>query len=102
MELDILITEQNKINFAPKNIYEEVIQNVKTICTTTKYSVPLDRRFGINADFLDRPAPKARAMLQAEIISAIREYEPRCKVKKIIIDENLDGKLNMKLRIEIK
>ena len=40
-------------------------------------------------------------MLQAEIISAIREYEPRCKVKKVTIEENLDGKLNIKLRIEI-
>ena len=101
MELDILTNEQNKINFAPKNIFEEIIQNVRTICKTVKYSVPLDREFGIDANFLDKPIPKARAMLQAEIISAIREYEPRCKVKKISINENLDGELNMKLRIEI-
>ncbi|MBQ3645105.1 MAG: GPW/gp25 family protein [Synergistaceae bacterium] len=101
MELDILTNEQDKINFAPKNIFEEIIQNIRTICKTVKYSVPLDRGFGVDAIFLDKPTPKACAMLQAEIISAIREYEPRCKVKKVTIEENLDGKLNIKLRIEI-
>ena len=49
MEIDILTAELGKINFAPSNIYEEVAQNVKTICTTPKYSVPLDRKFGVDA-----------------------------------------------------
>jgi len=40
MELDILTMEQGEVNFAPKNVYEEIAQNVKTICTTPKYSVP--------------------------------------------------------------
>ena len=101
MELDILTMEQGEINFAPKNVYEEIAQNVKTICTTPKYSVPLDREFGVDADFLDRPTPKAKAQIQTEIIQAIRKYEPRCKVVKIIFDEDLDGKLSVKVRIAI-
>ena len=101
MELDILLTNQDKIIFSPRNIYEEIAQNVRTICTTLKYSVPLDRNFGVDADFLDRPTPKARAKIQTEIIQAVRKYEPRCKVVKIGFQESLDGELTLKVRIAI-
>ena len=36
------------IDFAPKNVVEEVVQNVRTIITTIKYSIPMDREFGID------------------------------------------------------
>ena len=101
MELDILTAEQNKISFAPRNIYEEIAQNVRTIIMTPKYSVPLDRQFGVDADFLDKPTPKAITQIKAEIFQAVRKYEPRCKVTKISFDGNMDGKLNMKVRIAI-
>lgn len=101
MEIDILTAELSEVNFAPSNIYEEVAQNVKIICTTSKYSVPMDRNFGVDANFLDLPTPKAMAQIQAEIIQAIRKYEPRCKVKKINFEGNIDGKLNLKVRIAI-
>ena len=101
MEIDILATEMNEINFAPRNEVEEIIQNVKTICTTPKYSVPLDREFGINVDALDMPTPKAQAMIQAEIIQAVKKFEPRCRVKKVSFEEDLDGHLNYVVRIAI-
>lgn len=101
MELDILISDFQEINFAPDNVVEEVVQNVKTICSTPKYSVPMDRTFGIDAEMLDKPTPKAMAALQAEIIQAIRKYEPRCKVKKVSFEGDMDGKLAVKVRIVI-
>ena len=100
MEVDVLAVQQ-EINFAPSNIYEEVMQNVRTICTTPKYSVPMDRLFGVDAVMVDRPTPKAMAEIQAEIIQAIRKYEPRCKVKKVMFDGDIDGKLYVILRILI-
>lgn len=100
MEIDIDVS-QEEINFAPQNIIDEVAQNVRTIITTPKYSVPMDRLFGINAEIVDRPTPKAVAEMQAEIIQAVRKYEPRCKVKKISFDGSIDGKLMAKVRIEI-
>lgn len=101
MELEISTSETNSINFAPSNIYEEVAQNVKYICATRKFSVPMDRNFGVDADFLDFPTPKAMASIQAEMIRAIRKYEPRCKVKKISFESDIDGKLTAKVRIEV-
>lgn len=100
MELDILMSE-NHVNFSPANVYEEIAQNVRIICTTPKYSVPMDRSFGVDANFIDRPTPKAMAQIQAEIIQAVRKYEPRCKVKKVIFDGDNDGKLSVKVRVEI-
>ncbi len=100
MELDVSLMPE-EINFAPANVIEEVVQNVRTICTTSKYSVPMDRLFGVDAVMLDRPTPRAMAAMQAEIVQAIRKYEPRCKVKRVSFDGDLDGRLNVKVRIEI-
>lgn len=101
MEIDILTASAEEINFAPATEAEEIAQNVRTIITTPKYSVPMDRLFGIDAEIVDRPTPKAMAQLQAEIIQVVRKYEPRCKVKKVIFEGNDDGKLNVKVRVEI-
>ena len=100
MEVEVLAS-QEEINFAPANLVEEVAQNVRTICTTSKYSVPMDRLFGVDATVIDRPTPKAVALIQAELIQAIRKYEPRCRVKKVSFDGDLDGKLTARVRIEI-
>ncbi|WP_295163446.1 GPW/gp25 family protein [Selenomonas sp. F0473] len=68
------------INFAPQNVLEEVIQNVRTILTTRRGSVPLDRDFGMNTDFVDQPVSRVRAILLTEIIETVERYEPRVKV----------------------
>ncbi|MBR0151069.1 MAG: GPW/gp25 family protein [Synergistaceae bacterium] len=100
MEVDVLLSG-GEINFAPANVIEEVVQNVRTICATPKYSVPMDRLFGINGTIVDRPTPKAIAEIQAEIIQAIRKYEPRCRVKRVTFDADIDGKLVATVRIRI-
>jgi len=100
MELDVT-GRLEQIDFAPVNVVVEIMQNVRTIFTTMKYSVPLDRLFGVNATMLDRPMPKAMAALQAEIIAAIHKYEPRCRVTKVSFDGDLDGRLVPKVRIKI-
>ena len=100
MEIDILVANYD-INFAPSTTLEEIAQNVRTICTTPKYSVPMDRLFGIDTEIIDRPTPKAMAQIQAEIIQAVRKYEPRCKVKKVTFEGDDEGKLNVKVRVEI-
>ncbi|MBQ3653689.1 MAG: hypothetical protein II954_04655 [Synergistaceae bacterium] len=71
MEIEVLAS-QKEINFAPETVIEEVAQNVRTICATPKYSVPMDRLFGVDAVIVDRPTPKAIAELQAELIQAVR------------------------------
>ncbi|MDR3280931.1 MAG: hypothetical protein LBT23_10495 [Synergistaceae bacterium] len=68
------------INFAP-GAAEEILQNVRTLLATTKYTVPLDRALGIDAAFLDRAAPDAMARLRVVISEEIARSEPRAKVR---------------------
>jgi len=97
-----LISDVSKINFSPDTIEEEVLQNVKTILTTVKYSVPLDREFGISATMLDDPMPVAQAKLSAEIVMAIRRWEPRARVVEVKYEgDGMDGILRPKVRLEI-
>lgn len=100
MTIEITATLE-RINFAPSTLQEEVIQNIKTLLTTMKYTVPLDRNFGIMANAVDEPMPVAMAKLSSDIIDAINQYEPRCRVTQIFFDGDDDGKLTPRVRIEI-
>ena len=91
----------NGIDFAPKNEFTEIIQNVRCIMQTTKYSVPLDRSFGVDAAYVDKPMPVAQAMLADEIISAIQKYESRVTVDSISFTATIDGILVPKVQVMI-
>lgn len=101
MEFDIT-AKLGKVNFSPANEIEEIIQNVKTILTTIKGAVVLDRNFGINADILDLPIPVMQAKLSVEIIESIEKYEPRVKVVKVIYDgDGKEGVIYPKVRVKL-
>lgn len=75
--------DETKINLNPQTEIEEIMQNINTLLITPKNSVPLDRAFGIDMSFLDRPPLQARAAISAEVYQAIQKYEPRVKVEKV-------------------
>lgn len=81
-EYEVLISPA-VINFSPSSELEEILQNVRIICSTPKYSVPMDRELGVDADFLDQPMNTVGAKYKAEIIQAVRRFEPRARVTRI-------------------
>ncbi len=89
----IKMNETQKIDFAPASVVEEVIQNVRTIVTTIKYSIPLDREFGIDGEVVDLPINVAKAKLTNEIFRAIRRYEPRAVIESIAFQGEETGRL---------
>ena len=89
----IQMNETPQIDFAPASVVEEVIQNVRTIITTIKYSIPLDRGFGIDGDVVDLPINVAQAKLTNEIFRAIRRYEPRAVIESIAFKGEDTGRL---------
>lgn len=100
-EVDITATLEG-VDFAPASEAAEIIQNVKTILSTRRYDVPLDREFGLSADLVDQPLPRVKAKLTTEIISAIRKYEPRAAVTRVTFSaEGMDGVLKPQVRIKI-
>lgn len=82
---------------------EEILQNVATILSTPKGSVPLDREFGVDVSFLDRPVQVAKVMMLSAVTEAIEEFEPRAKVERVTvaIDETEPGRLIPTVEVSI-
>jgi len=81
----------------------EVMQNVRTIISTRKGTVPLDREFGISFDFLDSPIDRVRAMAEQEIFLALRRYEPRAVLKQISWNaEPIAGRVFPRVSIDVR
>ncbi len=99
--MNYLVEAGGGINFAPATEIEEILQNLRTIISTTKWSVPLDRDFGLSADYADAPMAQAQAELAAEIITAIKTYEPRVTVETISFTAKDDGTLSPRIEVSI-
>lgn len=100
----VVSTLDGEISFSPSSTTQEIIQNVRTIITTTKGSVPLDRDFGIDNTVIDKPLPIAQALISRDIVAAVKKYEPRATVKKVEFTDGsgaIDGILRPIVRIEI-
>lgn len=80
------------INWSPTPA-EEVVQNVQTLLVTAPGSVPLARAMGTPQDVIDQPQSAVGARLQADVIRAVRTYEPRVAVRAVRLSADSDGKL---------
>lgn len=98
----IEVTAGVPINWGPENTIEEVTQNVATLLSTVRYSVPYDRTLGLNPDYLDDTTQITKAKLTADIFKLIREREPRAEVKEIIFQQDdIQGLLIPTVRMAI-
>lgn len=93
-EFNVTAIKEN-VDFFPATMEAEVIQNVRTILRTRKGSVPLDRKKGLDWNFMDKPLPVAQAALSTDVIQQVNKYEPRAKVLRVGFDESQadDGRL---------
>lgn len=95
-------TNLAEVNFSPPDEATEIIQNVKTILSTLKGTVPMDREFGISGEIIDLPISAAQAQMTAEIVDAVNKYEPRAQVVSVNYeDTETDGNVVAKVRLKI-
>jgi hypothetical protein len=102
MSFTVDTTEEQLINIDPQTVYEEVIQNVWFLLSSVEYDIPLNRAFGLNATYIDKPIETAKALLTADLYDKIAEYEPRAEI--VSIDFTVDyesGKLKPKVEVEV-
>ncbi len=83
MDYIIDTTKENEINLAPATVYEEVIQNLYFLYSSTEHDVPLDRELGLDGTYIDRPIETAKALITADIYDKTEEYEPRAEIVSI-------------------
>ena len=76
-------TTQNYIIFAPANVVEEVLQNVRMILATIMTEVRYFNEFALDGSLLDKPLNLVQGQLTANAIRAIQKYETRFDVQEI-------------------
>lgn len=62
---------------------EEVIRNLRILFTTPVGTVPYDRDFGINIDFIDEPTTIAQGRMMVEYKEKAQIYEPRAIIQSV-------------------
>lgn len=72
-----------KIDLAPANEHQEVLQNVAVILDTIQGSCPMFRDFGLSGSLYGRPQNVVENMLVGYLYDQIEEFEPRAVVSDI-------------------
>lgn len=73
---------------------EDILRCLQTLYSTRKGSQPLDRDFGLDWSFIDKPLPAAQQEYAFEVIKQTRIYEQRVDVKEVVYEFNeLNGKM---------
>jgi phage baseplate assembly protein W len=86
----------------PQTEIEEIVQNVKTILSTPKGSVPLLRDFGISVDLIDTLTPELQMRVKEEVFLQIERWEKRAKVKKVSVLASDDGKAKITVTLQTR
>lgn len=80
------------------DIKEDVLRCLSVLFGTRAGEQALNRDFGLSWDMLDKPVDTAKALLENEIVTKVRKYEPRAKVIQILWnDEAHSGELKPKV-----
>lgn len=73
---------------------EDILRCLKTLYSTRKGSQPLDRDFGLDWSFIDKPLPVAQQEYAFEVIKQTRIYEPRVDVQEVTYEfDEKSGKM---------
>lgn len=68
--------------FAGKPI-EELNRKLALLFTTQAGTMPLDREFGLETDFLDSPSEASKSLFTAEAAAKVARYIPEARVKEV-------------------
>ena len=79
-----------------------IYQNVQTILSTWRGTVFLDRRFGIDPAFVDKPMNKVRNQALSHITATIEKYEPRVQVVSVNLEHGAAGSGSLIINVQVK
>lgn len=66
-------------------------QEIRTVLTTRKGSVPLDRDFGVDWSFVDAPLPEVQPRYVGEVARQVEKYVPRVRVLDVSFKSTTSG-----------
>lgn len=90
-----------RIDLAPENAYQEVLQNVAIILDAVRKSCPMLRGLGISGELMGRPLPVVENIMVGEIYDQIEENEPRAIIREVTFErDDLKGLLIPIVKLE--
>lgn len=84
--------------FADEKI-EEYGRQISLLLSTPVGTMPLDREFGVDMDFLDMPSETAKSLYTAEITEKIARFLPELRVESVSWEASPAGTLIPKVVI---
>lgn len=97
MELDIF---DYKLEYTfSDNWRARLDRQLALLLSTQVGTMPLDREFGINMDFVDLPPETAKSLYTAEVTEKIPQFIPAVRVQEVTWTWNGNGKLSPKVVI---
>ena len=77
----------------------ELDRQLALLLSTREGTMPLDRAFGLNMDFVDMPPEVAKSLYTAEVTEKVAKFIPTVKVREITWDTGGQGNLIAKVVI---
>lgn len=81
------------------NQLAELDRQLSLILSTREGTMPLDREFGLNMDFVDRPPEIAKSLYTAEVTKKVTAFIPTVRVQEITWSRAEGGQLKPKVVI---
>lgn len=76
------------IDLAPKNVHQEVTQNIAVILDLIQKSCPMFRDGGLPGDLMGRQATVVENIMTGSIYDQIEELEPRAIIAAVTFEQN--------------
>ena len=83
----------------PETPLAELDRQLALLLSTREGTMPLDREFGLNMDFVDMPPEVAKSLYTAEVTEKVAKFIPTVKVREITWDTGGQGNLIAKVVI---
>lgn len=97
MELDLF---DYKLEYTfSDNWRAKLDRQLALLLSTPAGTMPLDREFGINMDFLDMPPETAKSLYTAEVTKKINQFIPAVRVQEVTWTWNNNGTFSPKVVI---
>lgn len=77
----------------------ELDRQMALLLSTQEGTMPLDREFGLNMDFVDMPREVAESLYTAEVTHKVAKFIPTVRVQEITWGRTKGGQLNPKVVI---
>jgi len=81
------------------NALAELDRQLALLLSTREGTMPLDREFGLNMDFVDMPPEAAKSLYTAEVTEKVSKFIPEVRVQEVTWTGGNTGKLFPKVVI---